>query len=161
MMVVSPSTSMSVATGGEWGRVPPGLKLWGRCPPEIAFLNKYFLDICQNFQIFQYFQIKVAEIRREIGIWESSEFGSLNHLNRSPQSESVPQSKLRGDAPVYIHLCTVYPLEMQANLSVGHFAASWLKTLLEMTSFFVFQRRFASRFAEHFYSNYDEIKEVR
>ena len=59
---------MGVATGGMGVHVPPGLKFQGDIPPEIAFFEENWLNICQNFQIFQYFQNKVAKIRGEIRI---------------------------------------------------------------------------------------------
>ena len=34
--------------------------------PQKSRFFKFFLYICQNFQIFQYFKNKVAEIRGEI-----------------------------------------------------------------------------------------------
>ena len=42
------------------GGVSPGLKLWG-CPPETVF-NENFLNIYQNFLIFQYFLNEVDKI---------------------------------------------------------------------------------------------------
>ena len=56
--------------GGMPGTCPPGSKFrWGCPPPEIAIFKETFMHICENFQIFQYFQNKVAKIRGEIGIW--------------------------------------------------------------------------------------------
>ena len=56
--------------GGDAGDMSPtGSKFRGGCPPEIAIFKENFMHICQSFQIFQCFQNKVAEIRREIRIW--------------------------------------------------------------------------------------------
>ena len=64
---------MGVATGGGGARAgtgPPRFEIPGGCPPpEIAICKENFMFIYQNFQIFQYFLNKVAEIRGEIGIW--------------------------------------------------------------------------------------------
>ena len=59
---------MGVATGGDGGHVPR-FEILGDVPPEIAIFKEKILKICQNFQIFENFQTKVAEIRGEIGIW--------------------------------------------------------------------------------------------
>ena len=56
--------------GGMAGTCPSRFEIpGGMSPPEIATFKENFMHICQNFQIFQYFPNKVAEIRGEIGIW--------------------------------------------------------------------------------------------
>ena len=56
--------------GGCRGHAPPRFEIpVGMSPPEIAIFKETFMHICENFQIFQYFQNKVAKIRGEIGIW--------------------------------------------------------------------------------------------
>ena len=56
---------------GGWrdGSPPPRFEVPGDVPPEITFFKENFMHICQNLQIFQYFQNKVVEIRGAIGIW--------------------------------------------------------------------------------------------
>ena len=75
---------------GDGGRV----KLWGRPPGNSDFKEK-FLNICPNFQNFQYFQNSVGEIWGEIGIW--GRWFWLTWTHRDPS----PKSKLRGDATAY------------------------------------------------------------
>ena len=53
---------MGVAAWGR-GTRPPTLKFWRGCPPEIAFFRGNFLNI-PFFQIFQYFQYKDRDARR-------------------------------------------------------------------------------------------------
>ena len=56
--------------GGMAGTCPPRFEIpGGMSPPEIATFKENCMHICKNFQIFQYFQNKVAEIQGEIGIW--------------------------------------------------------------------------------------------
>ena len=81
---------MGVAPGGDGEMCPPpGSEFRGDVPPEIAIFKEKILNIC-HFLDFQYFQNKVFEIRGEIGI---RGLVFLNHLNLSPQSESVLPSR--------------------------------------------------------------------
>ena len=66
----SRDTCMGIATGGDGGDVSPPVQNSRRdVPPEFTIFKEKFLNICQNFKIFQYFQNKVGEIQVEIRIW--------------------------------------------------------------------------------------------
>ena len=54
---------------GDGGRVPPVRNSGEISPRNGDFQKENFLNISKKFQIFQYFQNKVAEMRGEIGIW--------------------------------------------------------------------------------------------
>ena len=58
---------MGVVPGVMGGRVPR-VRNSGVVPPEIAICKESFLFICQNFQIFQYFQNEVGAILGQIRI---------------------------------------------------------------------------------------------
>ena len=96
---------MGAATGGGGGDGTDAsrpVKNSGGCPPEITIFMDFFSEKSLKFQILQYFQNKVGQIRGEIRIMGVGGFDSKESVSSPPPTHTHTRNFVA--APLYLPL---------------------------------------------------------